>query len=265
MKLALWLLVTLSTTFASAQNDLRDAFQREHSFLILQKENLIRQKSEGEKRHQNQLQALKKELMALDKKSLALTSGNDAIFQKIQDLQQEKKSQLTRETSLLMTLKKAKQKLKEVEHALHFENAKKVEPELPETVNLAVLGDLIQSSVQLLQRSTQTEDFKAGYKTQSGQLTEGLVRRYGRGAAHVIDGSEIQVLGPDGKGLLQVVDVVQAGSSILPVYVFENLSQVAVVKKAATWTESIAGAVPAVFLLLMFAMVAGLFAVFVRE
>jgi len=265
MKVVIGLLLALLVTPALAQNDLRDAFQREHSFLVLQKENLIRQKSEGEKRHQSQLQALKKELIALDRKSLTLTSGNDALFQKIQELQQEKKSQLTRETSLLMTLKKAKQKLNEVEHALRFESAGKIEPELPANVSIAVLGEVIQSSVGLLTKSTLVEDFRAGYKSQSGDLVEGLVRRYGRGAAHVMNGAEIQVLGPDGKGQLQVVDVVQAGQGILPFYLFENLSQVAVVKKAATWTESVAGAVPVIFLLLMFGMVAGLFAAFVRE
>lgn len=257
---------------ASAQNsavdpvqDLRSAFQRENSFLASQKENLRRQRTEAETRHQAQAKSLLAEIANLEKKVIRLTSENESSFARMQEINQEKKLQVTRDHSLALTLKKALKRLDENERALRFEAPVKLEPEMPEVLSFAAFAPVQAKALDLLARSSQKEDLQLGFRNEKGEMTEGLVRRFGRIAAHVLSGSGRQILGPDGKGQLQVLDEVQAGQTLVPAYVFESLTQAAQVRKPVTWLERAADFVPALFLLLMFALVAGLFAVFVRE
>lgn len=245
--------------------DLRSAFQRENSFLASQKENLRRQRTEAETRHQAQAKSLQAEILNLEKKMIRLTSENESFFARIQEVNQEKKLQMTRDHSLALTLKKALKRLDENERALRFEAPTKLEPEMPEVLSFAAFAPVQAKALDLLERSSQKEDLQLGFRNEKGEMTEGLVRRFGRIAAHVLSGSGRQILGPDGKGQLQVLDEVQAGQTLVPAYVFESLNQAAQVRKPVTWLERAADFVPALFLLLMFALVAGLFAVFVRE
>jgi hypothetical protein len=250
---------------ANSPASLTEAYQRENSFLAMQKDNLQRQGRTGLQRHEARLAELKAELIALERKALQLTAENDKKFQNLQDLQQRRKLEASRDMSLLTTLKKAKARNFEVEKSLRFETAVKAEVPEPAKVSVAEFTNIVNESLQLLQKSVETAEIQGAYLDAAGELREGKILRHGRGAAHLISDSKLSVLAPDGKGQLRVVETVQAQTNLLPIYIFESLNQLAVIKKAAGWTEIFADAVPAIFLLLMFFMVSGLFFVFVRE
>lgn len=265
-RLVLAILLLPATVVAAGEEDLVKAFQREYAALAAQKEALQRAARQSETDFSAKRGAAEREIKELERKLVRAVSANDALFEEVQTLEKERREQTNRDASTASTLKKALKSLAEQEKASRFESPERSEPVLPEPMSLAAFDDVRRRSMDLLRASASVSEARVAYRGKDGTLREGSVKRIGRIAAWVTDGSSLSVLGPDGEGHLQEVDRVTASKSGLwPVYLFEALSEKAVVKKPATVLDRVADLAPAVLLGLLFAMVGALFLVLARE
>lgn len=265
-KTILVLIGLLAGPVAGAQVDLKEAFQREHGYLVSQREVLARQQREQETRHRRELQALMGEVMRSEKALVAATSANDELFAEIQELEKKLREQNTREGSLAATLKKARKVLLEGEAGLKFEAVAKAE--IP--TDSATPEDFVRvhrDALDLLRRSSSIERARLAVRDQEGQLKEREILRIGRVGAQSTGPLVRQVLGPAGDGSLQElgIKVEAAASGLTPVYLFDRLLEKAVIKRPATWVDRAANAAPVVLLGALFAMVGGLFWALARE
>lgn len=271
-------LMLMGASVAGAQaGDLEKTFQREYAFLLAQKEALQGQIRDQQKSHQAEMKKLLAEVKGLEGEVARRGVSNDVLFEDMQKLEKERRERAAREGSLLSTWKKAQKNLDEVEALLRFEAPEKREPVAPDNLNLAAFADLRRRSVEVLRASTQVSEQKGVYLSAEGRLIEGQLVRLGRVGAYGLNQGESHLLGPDGKGRLSVVepdpqkaslhwlDSTQASGRLLPVFLFESLTEKAVLKKPATWADRLADSIPILLLAALFAMVGGLFFVLARE
>lgn len=260
------LIVTLTmwVTFpvpAQAQEDIDKAFQREYVYLNSQKEALLRQKRQMDSGFNERTVRLKKEVERMQRELARLTVDNDGQHEQLLNLEKQKRELMRRGSSLESTLKKAAQTLAETEKALRFELGKeKVEPSLPEKLNLSALDPAFDRAQSLLQASAREDSFDGNFVDENGRLAQGTITRLGRVAAFVDKQDGRFLLGPSGTGGLKVLEKADGAHA----FFFDNLSEAARLTKPATWLEALANFGPLFFLSLMLVLVAGLFLVLVK-
>lgn len=265
MRTLLMSLIVLLSTPALAQSDLKQAFQREHEYLVSQREVLKRQERDHESSHREGMKSLLSEVKKGEKNLVAATSANDELFAEIQDLEKRLREQNARDGSLEATAKKARKTLWEVENSLRFENARDAAPLGGNTDEDFV--QMRKQALSLLNRSVAMEKTTLAVRDEAGELKEREVLRVGRIGALTSAASGAQVLGPTGDGSLQELGVAATlnAEGVSPIYLFDRLLEKAVVKKPATLVDRAANMAPALLLTVLFAMVAGLFWALARE
>lgn len=266
MKKFLVLVFSLAAFSAIAdESDLMKAFQREYSFLSAQKASLMRDQQTSQKVYQDRIRKLEAQVSALESEIVKAGAQNDLRFEELQELERKKKEQKNRDGSLQALFKRAQKTLNENFQGLNFQMAEKTEPVVPDLVQVADFSEVKDQALELLQQSASVSEIRGAYKNRQGDLMEGPILRFGRIAAHALEGSQNKVLGPDGEGLLVELDTMEAGRGPWAFYLFENLMDKAVVKKKASVFDRFADALPIVVMGLMFALVGALFLMFARE
>lgn len=250
---------------AIANDDLGKAFQREYAFLVAQKVSLLKDQSQSKAQHRQMVDRMEAEVKGLEKQLVQATTANDKLYEEVQRMEKDKRDHLASEGSLVSTLKRALKALYDVEQTLKLESPGKFEPVLPARVVFDDFREIKLRSMEALRSSAEISELRTAYKNKAGDLVEGPVVRFGRIAAHALEGKDRKVLGPNGEGLLVELESVNAQSSILPFYLFESLLDKSIVKKRATVLDRIADFMPLLILGLMMALVLSLFIMFARE
>lgn len=269
MKVTIFALAIFTLMPALAQTDLLQAFQREHTYLTSQREVLRRQIRQQEKDHQAEMKELTSKTLKAERELVFQTTKNDELFQTVQELEKKWREQNSRDGSLAVTHKKARQVLADIQSGLRFETAARATSstvlETPTAADIARLGT---EALELLDASTRVERSRLAVRDSGGELREKEVLRIGRVGAQALDGDRLEVLGPAGDGTLQEIGVgasLSSLGSLVPVYLFDRLNEKALVSRPASMVDRAASAAPAVLLGALFFLVAGLFWALARE
>jgi len=239
--------------------DLDRAFQVEYAHLVSQKEALLRQRARMEKTFAEKTAEKRRAVERMQAEVTQLSVANDERFEVLMALERRKKELDRRGVSLEATFKRATRAVAEQDRALRFDAGReKTDPVPPQNLNLEQVIGLLERANQNLRASSISDQVNLAYFDQKGELREGSVTRFGRVAAVVQDANGRTLLGPSGAGgPLKALEKVSNRSH--QVFVFDNLNEAAHVLKKATWLENLADLGPLMFLLLMMALVSGLF------
>ncbi len=248
-------------------DQLEEVFQREILFLNQEKESFQKIKKDGQSRHLNQLKALESQLSELEKELAQKTSSNEILFSEVQKLEKIKREMAQEAGSLPRTYKKALKVLQDSEAALNFSVPQTQFSLAPgaENVNTNMMKVVFERAFQVLAHSAQVDVIEGTYKTQSEELESGQIRRIGLVGAQLIRKNGVGVLGPAGKKGLKLLEFIENPGDLSPVYLYENVSEAAVYKRAATWVDRLTNLSPLILVIFVFVIVFALFFVFARE
>lgn len=260
--------LTVALTFnLSAQAEentittLDQAFQREYVYLTSQREALRRQKETIDKNMSARVTRLKAEVERLQTEWTRLSVSNEELQDNLNNLEKKRREITKNNGSVQSIYRKASKTLNAVEKAMRFEVTDNDDLDLsPESKNLENLTDIFRRSAELLNASSQRDEFHGAYLDQQSQLASAKITRLGRVAAFIDKADQRHLLAPNGQGILKVLETTNKTSA----YFFENLREASVLKKPATWVERLADFGPLIFLSMMLLLVAGLFAVMVK-
>ncbi len=275
MKYALLTLIVLSfnTGKAAANEELLRAYQREYTFLVSQKEVLAQQEKRSRELVQEKVKRVKQDIQQQQKELARWTAENDQMVEELSLLERQKRDLQRTENVLSLSQRKGVKLYKKHQAELKFAET----PTGPKDgdsavdVNVAHMSVLLDDLLATLRDSSQLTIQKAVFRDDTDTLVESSVYRLGRFAAIGETQSGLFVLAPSGDGWLKVIE--QASGSMIDslsgklnnVYIFENLHEVAKIRKPATWVETTANLLPAAFLLAMMAVVLGLFILMAKE
>jgi biopolymer transport protein ExbB len=250
---------------AHAEDELMKAYQREYAFLLAQRDALTREQTQGAQQQKERIQRQENEVRILEKQLALQTAENDNLFTEIQEFEKKKKDQQARDNSLLSTYKKAAKFLNDMEMELQLSAGERIDPVIPQNVSVLDFRDIQMKGLNYLQKATSIENIRASYKTAQGELVEGPVLRFGRTAAHAVDGQSLKVLGPDGDGQFKELEQTSVSAAMLPFYLFESIFDKAIIKKQSSIWDRLADFMPLVILGFVMLLVGSLFVMFARE
>jgi hypothetical protein len=266
------ILLILLSSLSFAEEELLKAYQHEYGFLASQRGSLERVEKNLDTQSKSDSVALERELRAAEREYAKLQSANDSLHEEVQSFERRVREDSGRDNALLSLWKRAKRAYRENEHAARLE-PDRLELDLtpPAQLTLADVIDIGVKSLALVEAAGRVEEGRGVYVNSSGQLVDGRILKVGRiGALTLADSPK--VLGPDGQGRMMEVDdsnlksigAISTDISFLRLYLFENLGEKSIVRKPGSWLELVADALPAIFLCLLFLMVAWLFAQLAR-
>lgn len=259
-------LILLSSSFALGDEDLATLFQREHAYLISQKESLRRQSGESQNAHQARMRRLESEIVSAEKEGAGLVVKNDESYARVQRLEKELREVQGREMALRGLYKKAARELGRAEAELRFEPAVETEPQLPAQIDVSSFSTIRDRALQAIDTASRVEEARAHYRDRNGRFVESRIRRFGAVAAHALTDGGARVLGPSEEGTLAEIEPAsKLQNGLVGVYVFDHVKQKATILKAPTIIDHFASFAPAALLAGLFALVGGLFAVLIRE
>lgn len=263
MRMRAWriLMYFLFVPFAQAENvDLEKSFQIEYSYLISQREALLRQKKMMEKKFDERIGLVKNRLDMAQKELAKMTVKNDDESEALAGLDKKRRDLNRGETSFEAIYRKSAKVLNEAERSLRFqERQEKAEVIAPAGPGVGSLSPIFSRSKKLLEALASSERFSGYYLDEQDTLRRGEVTRLGQVAAFLSGQHGMTMLGPSGNGTLKALN-----RSTDSFYVFDNLYEAAQFKLPGTWVERLADSGPALFLLMMLGVVAGLFFVLVK-
>lgn len=261
MKILSLLALSVLTSVQAYSTELDHALQTEYSYLVSQREALKQQKKLMVENFDRQIERLKKEVAGLQKQVVQDAANNDDKFEALALAEKRYRALERREASLGATYKRAVKTLKESETNLAFDTLKeKVEGDVPENLSLAKLFPAYLKARELLTSMAQKESFSGYYLDEQNQMRPGELTRLGRVAAFLKDQDQVRMLGPNGEGALKVLPVTGEGK----IYLFDSLTEASRLQIPGSWVEKMADFGPVMFLLMMLAVVAGLFFVLVK-
>lgn len=258
-------LMLLSSVAADASEDLTTLFQREHAFLIGQKESARRAMADAKSNHSARVRKLEAELKALEREVAKTGVKNDELFESVQKMEKRRKDISSRENVLKALYKKAVRELDRVEAEMKFEGPSEREPSIPVDVDAANFKNVSERALHLLRSATEVQETRAHFRNKDGKLVEGPILRFGGIGAQAIEPNGRRVLGPSEDGVLVDVDEDASHGSLTGLYVFEQLKEAAVIKKSPGLIDQVASFTPGLLLLGLFSLVSGLFVVLLKE
>lgn len=263
MRMRAWhiLMYFLFVLFAQAENvDLEKSLQTEYSYLISQREALLRQKKLTEKKFDERIGVVKNRLDMAQRELAKMTINNDDGSEALAGLDKKRRDLNRGETSFEAIYRKSVKVLNEAERSLRFqERQEKAEVIAPTGPGVASLSPIFSRSKRLLEALASSERFSGYYLDEQNTLRRGEVTRLGQVAAFLSGQHGMTMLGPSGNGTLKALN-----RSTDSFYLFDNLYEAAQFKLPGTWVERLADSGPALFLLMMLGVVTGLFFVLVK-
>jgi hypothetical protein len=268
---ALFLLVTgaawANPSSKSPQEEMQEAFEREYSFLTLQKESLLRQRDQWKKRQESRLERARLEVGELQRSVVSETHANDARFEEVDALEKRKRAMTAEGSSLEALYKRIGKVVADFEPGLALDSSAKALPATaPAELKLADFAGPLERAGSLITEASAHRRIHASYRDEQGELTEGPVLRLGRVAAYAEADGKRALLVPEGSGLLKAVSpgALTDGLRFSPVAWFENLSVSVQLKRRPSWADQFSGAMPVVLLGLVFLIVLWLFGAIAR-
>lgn len=243
-------------------NSFDDSLNQEKNFLLKQQSSLKLQNNkilQDSKKTQTQLQI---EILTAQKK--------------LMDVQDQIKSQQEKLTELKETFD-SKSKTSDQIQSAWGSFAKNVsqmtqlqfflpENEIPSlsVQNFSDKVKLVNQGFDLLMSSTQTYEFKGHYLF-DGEVQNGKIKRFGLIGASVEDGKEKGILAPSSDKIPEVTISEKELHGDVGFFIFNRLEKSQAPQIEANFMDRIYHALPAVFLILVFSIVLGLFGFFIKE
>lgn len=252
----------------ATESDLVRLYQQEYAFLQTQKQTLQAQSQTSLQQHKQQLVKLEADIQKLQSEYVKLSSKNEEQFDKLQRLEKVHK-QSSRETdSLATTFLKAQNVIQwwesKILGAESFSNSK--DKTNSAMVDAEKFENLQERAMHLLDYSTRVHRVQMAYRNKSGDLTQGEVIKFGPMAAiSRKSANEAFILGPIGEAILSEIEPVKRVGDRLSLFFFDSPFDATAIKKPVTLFDRVFDFMPIFILGIMFAIVAGLFVVFVRE
>lgn len=255
------LIFSLFVPFAQAESvDLEKSFQTEYSYLISQREALLRQKKLTEKKFEERIGLAKNQLERAQRELAKISVKNEDEAEALAGLDRKRRDLNRGETTFEATYRKSVKILNEVERSLRFQERQEKEDILvPAGPVVESLSPIFSRSKKLLEDLASSERFSGYYLDEKNTLRKGEVTRLGQVAVFLGGQHEMTMLGPIGNGTLKALN--RSANSF---FLFDNLYEAAQLKLPGTWVERLADLGPALFLLMMLGVVAGLFFVLVK-
>lgn len=222
MRMRAWhiLMYFLFVLFAQAENvDLEKSLQTEYSYLISQREALLRQKKLTEKKFDERIGVVKNRLDMAQRELAKMTINNDDGSEALAGLDKKRRDLNRGETSFEAIYRKSVKGLNEAERSLRFqERQEKAEVIAPTGPGVASLSSIFSRSKRLLEALASSERFSGYYLDEQNTLRRGEVTRLGQVAAFLSGQHGMTMLGPSGNGTLKALN-----RSTDSFYLFDNL------------------------------------------
>lgn len=244
---------------AEAKSDITQALQREYSYLISQKESLVVQKKSLNQKNIQKISELKSQISQFQKKISTLKTKNDETFEILTSLEKKKNENLRQGLSLESSYKKIIKINNDFMTAMEFEKPENTTTTLPNKLNLVSFEIPFGKSLELLKTSSEVQEYQGEFLDKNDNLVSGKIIRYGMNGAIGFYDSKYYSLGPNGEGLLKILQQVDEPTSYAKVHIFETINKASVIKFNKGFVEKLSDMSPLLFLGFILFIVLGLF------
>ncbi len=164
-------LFLLMGPLVSANPELQQAYQREFTFLVSQKEALVRQRKDLEANANQSTRELEAKLRSKERELAQLQSSNENVFDLVQSLEKRKREEQNLESALTNLWNRADREIKEKKHALTFQSEKiEIQSLPPKDLRENDVHLLGKEALAILKQANTTEEFSGVYRNTDRNL-----------------------------------------------------------------------------------------------
>ena len=258
--------VFISYSLSANSQNLESSVRQELSYLNLQFESLLNQKS----KIKNRIQAANKEndlkLSKASQKIAQLQIEVDDLQNEVTILERNRKNTNDRSANLLDLYNNAQIEILKNQAEMNFKLWKPQQYQNQSEVNLKQFELIIENIQKILNHSSMSEAIKTQYFDETGKLLTGEVLRLGRVGAIVTEKDTSKILGPSPDGLLKVYKTTNdTNSKSINALLFQDINAKVNLRVQANLWDKFADYLPGLILFLIFSLVLGLFSFMAKE